>query len=90
MFSDMLSEIRAYGEGFLIVEQVPERLIADAVKNTNLKIVHRLVSRDDREAISGCMNLKAPQAAMISRLRPGQAIISGDGDDSAFWVKIKA
>lgn len=89
MFSDMLSEIRAYGEGFLIVEQVPERLIADAVKNTNLKIVHRLVSRDDREAISGCMNLNAPQAAMISRLRPGQAIVSGDGDDSAFWIKVK-
>jgi hypothetical protein len=88
MFSDMLSEIRAYGEGFLIVEQVPERLIADAVKNTNLKIVHRLVSRDDRDAISGCMNLKAAQAAMISRLRPGQAIISGDGDDSAFWIKV--
>lgn len=90
MFSDMLSEIRAYGEGFLIVDQVPERLIADAVKNTNLKIVHRLVARDDREAISGCMNLKAPQVAMISRLRPGEAIVSGDGDDSAFWVKINA
>jgi DNA helicase HerA-like ATPase len=88
LFSDMLSEVRAYGQGFLIVEQVPERLISDAVKNTNLKIVHRIVSKDDRDAMAGGMNLTASQAVMISRLRPGQAVICGDGDDSPCWVNI--
>ena len=31
MFSNMLSEIRAYGEGLLLVDQVPTRLIPDAI-----------------------------------------------------------
>ena len=35
MFSNMLSEIRAYGEGLMLVDQVPTRLIPDAIKNTN-------------------------------------------------------
>lgn len=32
MFSNMLSEIRAYGEGMFLVDQVPTRLIPDAIK----------------------------------------------------------
>jgi DNA helicase HerA-like ATPase len=71
------------------VEQVPERLIPDAIKNTNLKVVHRMVSKDDREVIAGCMNLTSSQSTMISRLRPGQAVISGDGDDSPCMVQVE-
>ncbi|GAB4207973.1 MAG: hypothetical protein OHK0022_36930 [Roseiflexaceae bacterium] len=88
MFSNVLSEIRAYGEGFLIVDQVPSRLVQDAIKNTNLKIVHRLVAEDDRQAMAGCMSLTTQQTAVINRLRPGQAIIYGDLDDSAALVQI--
>lgn len=89
MFSEMLSEIRAYGQGILIVDQVPSRLIPDAIKNTNLKIVHRIVAKDDRQAMSGCMGLREDQEDTISILPPGQAIICGDNDDAASWVKIK-
>ena len=88
MFSNVLSEIRAYGEGLLIVDQVPARLVPDAIKNTNLKIVHRLVANDDREAMSGCMTLVSEQTALINRLRVGQAIIYGDQDNTAAWVQV--
>lgn len=88
MFSSILSEIRAYGEGLLIVDQVPARLVPDAIKNTNLKIVHRLVASDDREAMGGCMTLEPDQIALINRLRAGQAIVYGDQDDMAAWVQI--
>jgi hypothetical protein len=88
MFSDVLSEIRAYGEGVLIVDQVPARLVPDAIKNTNLKIVHRVVADDDRAAMSGCMTLTPDQAALINRLRVGQAIVYGDQDDMAAWVHV--
>ena len=90
MFANALSEIRAYGEGMLVVDQVPARLIADAVKNTNLKIVHRLVAEDDREAMASAMTLNADQKAIINRLQPGQAILFGDLDDMASWVQITA
>lgn len=88
MFSEMLSEIRAYGQGILIVDQVPSRLIPDAIKNTNLKIVHRIVAKDDRQAMSGCMGLREDQEDTIAILPPGQAIICGDNDDAASWVKV--
>jgi DNA helicase HerA-like ATPase len=84
----MISEIRAYGQGILLVDQVPSRLVADAIKNTNLKIVHRLVAEDDRHAMSSCMNLTAEQAKILNLLRPGQAIVFGDLEDQASWLKI--
>ena len=86
MFSNILSEIRSYGQGIMVVDQVPARLVPDAIKNTNLKIVHRLVAEDDQRAMASCMNLSPEQQALINRLRPGQAIICGDQDDVAAWV----
>lgn len=88
MFSNILSEIRAYGQGLLVVDQVPSRLIPDAIKNTNLKIVHRLVAADDRQTMGDCMGLNPEQSAIINRLKPGQAIAYGDLDDAAAWIKV--
>ena len=88
MFADILAEIRAYGQGLGIVDQVPSKLVPDALKNTNLKIVHRLVSLDDCQAMAGAMALNEDQARVIARLKVGQAIISGIQDDMASWVKV--
>jgi Helicase HerA, central domain len=88
MFANILSEIRAYGQGLLIADQVPARLVPDAIKNTNLKIVHRLVAADDRDAMGSCMTLTPEQSAIINHLRPGQAIVCGEQDDMAAWVQV--
>jgi Cdc6-like AAA superfamily ATPase len=88
MFSDILAEIRAYGQGLAIVDQVPAKLVSDAIKNTNLKIIHRLVAADDRDAMASAMSLRDDQSKVISRLKVGQAIVSGIQDDMASWVKI--
>lgn len=89
MFSDMLSEIRAYGQGLAIVDQVPAKLVPDAIKNTNLKIVHRLVAADDRMAMASCMGLRKDQEDIIAVLEPGNVILCSDEDDAATWVKIQ-
>ena len=34
----LLAEIRAYGEGLVIAEQIPSKLVSDVVKNTALKV----------------------------------------------------
>lgn len=88
MFADILAEIRAYGQGLAIIDQVPSKLIPDAIKNTNLKIIHRLVAADDSLSMASAMALTEEQAKVIARLKVGQAIISGVQDDSASWVKI--
>lgn len=89
MFSNMLSEIRAYGEGLLLVDQVPTRLISDAIKNTNLKICHRMVAEDDCKAIGESMSLSEEQRKIISRLQTGQCIVSSSMSSDTYWVKTK-
>ena len=88
LFVSMLSEIRSYGEGMMIVDQVPTRLIPDAVKNTNYKIVHRLTSPDDCDVMASGLALRPDQKPLIVSLGIGNAIICGDMDDAAAWVKI--
>jgi hypothetical protein len=71
-----------------IIDQVPAKLVPDAIKNTNLKIVHRLVAADDRDAMASALALTEDQAKVIARLKVGQAIVSGIQDDMASWVQI--
>lgn len=87
-FANMLSEIRAYGEGVLIAEQIPTKLAPDAIKNTNLKILHRIVAQDDREIVGATMNLDEPQLRAIATLRQGQAAIYAEGNDHPFLVEV--
>ena len=37
-FCNMLAEIRSYGQGILIADQVPTKLASDTIKNTNLSL----------------------------------------------------
>lgn len=89
MFSNMLSEIRAYGEGMFLVDQVPTRLIPDAIKNTNVKITHRLVAEDDCKAIAESMGINKEQRKIIPKLLVGQCIISTALSTDKHWVKVK-
>ena len=88
-FGNMLSEIRAYGEGFLVVDQVPTRLIEDATKNTNYKITHRLVAPDDCDVMAASMSLREDQKHILATLGIGNAIVYGDQDDAAAWVQVE-
>lgn len=77
MFSNFLSEVRAYGQGMMIVDQVPTRLIDDAIKNTNIKIIHKLVAADDSRIMAECIGLNSEQQKVIPRMSVGQAILAG-------------
>lgn len=89
LFSNILSEIRSYGEGVGIVDQVPTRLLSDAIKNTNLKICHRMIAPDDCETIASSLALREEQRSLIPALEIGNVIICGDMDDAATWVRIQ-
>ena len=88
LFSNMLSEIRSLGEGFMIIDQVPTKLIPDVIKNTNYKICHRMAAIDDCAVMAQSLALRDDQKGIIPTLEQGNAIIAGDLDDAASWVKI--
>ena len=87
-FANMLSEIRAYGQGVLIAEQIPTKLSPDAVKNTNLKIMHRVVAEDDRDVMGGAMNLDEAQKRYVTTLPTGWAVAYAEGADRPYLIEI--
>jgi DNA helicase HerA-like ATPase len=88
MFAGLLAEIRAYGEGLIIAEQIPARLLPDVIKNTAVKIVHRLPAADDREAVGATMNASPAQSRYLVTLPPGQAAVFSDGMDFPILVRV--
>ena len=88
MFSTILSEVRSFGEGLVIAEQIPSRLGEDALKNTNLKIIHRLPGEDDRKVVGATMNMEAEQQNHISLFKPGQVAVFSEGYERPTFVTI--
>jgi hypothetical protein len=89
MFANLLAEVRKYGEGLIIADQIPNKLVDDVIKNTNIKIVHRLFAADDRNTIGDTMALSDEQKEFLPLLQPGEAVIYGGGWHAPVWVKIK-
>lgn len=87
-FANMLSEVRAYGEGMFLVDQVPTRLIPDAIKNTNTKITHRLVAEDDVNAIAEAKGLSKEQRLIIPKLMVGECLISTSLTPYKYWIRV--
>jgi hypothetical protein len=74
-FGNMLAEVRAYGEGLVVVEQIPTKILPDAIKNTATKIVHRVPASDDREVLAGAMGMSDEQSQVLIALEPGEAVV---------------
>lgn len=89
MFTDMLAEMRAYGEGFVVADQVPTKLAPDVVKNSTVKILHRLVAADDRAVVSATVNLTEQQSRHLGTLPPGVAVVHAERIGSAVLVGMR-
>ncbi|MEH2110399.1 ATP-binding protein [Nostoc sp.] len=84
----MLAEMRALREAIIIADQLPTAVAAEVVKNTNIKIAHRLVSADDRKDIGQAMLLDQSQTEEIARLNPGESFLYMEGWYRPRMVKI--
>lgn len=74
-FANMLAEIRSFGEGLIIVDQSPSKLIPDVVRMTGTKIAHGVVAEEDRESLKTSMNLTDEQAYQLAMLPTGDAAV---------------
>lgn len=89
MFSDMLAEIRKYGESLVIVDQIPNKLTPDVLKNTNTKIIHRIFAADDKEAVGNTVMLKDEQKDFLSNLPAGRAVYFTTGTEKAIQIQVE-
>lgn len=87
-FSNLLSEIRAYGTSIVIVDQGPSHINSNAVANTALKIVHAQNSEIDADRVSYALNLTDYQKGQLTNLNTGEAVIARRGDRNVCKVKM--
>ncbi|HSK95101.1 MAG TPA: ATP-binding protein [Euzebyales bacterium] len=88
IFASLLAEIRAYGEGIIVAEQIPSKILPDVVKNSALKVMHRLPAKDDRDVVGATMNLQPEQSEYVVGVRPGIAAVATDGMDRPVLVRM--
>ena len=88
-FSQMIAEMRGLGEGFIIADQSPQALSRNIIRNTNIKIVHRLTDETDRAICGGSINLTREQINYLNNLEPGYAVIHDDTFEEPVLIKVR-
>ena len=75
--ADAFAEMRAFGEGIIVADQAPAELSPAVLRNTNLKIAHRLLYEQDCRAMGDAMGLDDEQQRQLRSLRPGECVVHG-------------
>ncbi len=88
LFANMLAEVRKYGEGLIIADQIPNKLVPEVLKNTNTKIIHRLFAIDDRKVIGETVGLDDEQVGFLPMLHAGEAVVYSAGWHGAVRMQV--
>lgn len=85
--SNIMAEIRAFGEGLLIVDQSPTKIAEDVIKNSGTKIIHRIDNEQDIKILQAAM-LLTDNMNCFPALAQGEAIIRTDSMRQSAKVKV--
>lgn len=87
-FTNMLAEMRSYGQGVIVAEQIPSKISPDVIKNSSNKIIHRIVSKDDQKIIANTVGLSSSDAIYLGNNRTGYAICHKEGMIQPVIIKV--
>lgn len=73
-FTNLLAEMRSYGQGVIIAEQIPSKLAPDVIKNSSNKIIHRIVAADDQQVIANTIGISTEDAIHLGINNQGYAL----------------
>lgn len=85
--SNIMAEIRAFGEGLLVVDQSPTKIAEDVIKNSGTKLIHRIDNEDDIKVIQASLLLPDDKTSLPA-LQQGEALIRTEGMTRPCKVKI--
>lgn len=88
-FERILAELRSAGEGVIIAEQSPTKLIKGAIDLTNLKIAHRLSGPDEISFVGSSITATAAQKESLQRINTGEAAIFMEGLQGTTFIKVQ-
>lgn len=87
-FTNMLAEMRSYGQGVIVAEQIPSKLAPDVIKNSSNKIIHRIVAIDDQEAVANTIGVDMESAIYLGNQKVGYALCHKEGMVQPVVVKV--
>lgn len=87
-FTNMIAEMRSYGQGVIIAEQIPSKLAPDVIKNSSNKIIQRVVSADDQALVANTIGIKEEDAVHLGSLKTGFGLCHKEGMSLPVFVNI--
>ena len=87
-FTNMIAEMRSYGQGVIVAEQIPSKLAPDVIKNSSNKIIQRLVAADDQELVANTIGLSSEDCLNLGSLTTGTGLCHKEGMSLPVRVKI--
>jgi hypothetical protein len=78
-FTNMIAEMRSYGQGVIISEQIPTKIAPDVIKNSSNKIIHRIVAKDDQKFIANMIGMNNKDAVYLGDQLKGRALCHTEG-----------
>jgi hypothetical protein len=78
-FTNMIAEMRSYGQGVIISEQIPTKIAPDVIKNSSNKIIHRIVAKDDQAIIANMIGMDDNDAIYLGNQLNGRALCHTEG-----------
>jgi hypothetical protein len=86
----MVSELRKFGESMLFVAQFPSQVASEVVKNSGVRIIHRVAWAEDLRLVRDSLNLTQEQLAYVSNLGVGEAVVSLTRLQKPLLVQVEA
>ena len=86
----MISELRKFGEAMVFVAQFPTQVASEVIKNSGVRIIHRVSWAEDLKLIGEALNLSKEQLAHVSNLGVGEAVVSLTRLQNPILVQVEA
>lgn len=85
---DMIAEIRAYGTGIVIADQSPVNVGRNIIANTDVKVLFRLVERENREMVASATNMDPSDESLLAQLGTGECLLHYGRLNAPLHVKV--
>jgi len=86
----MISELRKFGEAMIFVAQFPTQVSSEVIKNSGVRIIHRVAWMEDIKVIGGALNLTLSQEKYVADLKVGEAVVSLNRLQRPILVQVNA
>ena len=86
----MISELRKFGEGLIFVAQFPTQVAPEVIKNSGVRIIHRIAWPEDLTAVGDSLALTREQRDHIAKLGVGEAVVSLSRIQKPILVQMRA